>query len=207
MVKTLILSKNEAKTLEEAYEKCMQQLGCTKEELYVKETQIETKIFKQKRYIVEAIPKQTIINFIRNYIKELDNSFNIGIKSEINEQDGIIKVVLASENNPILIGKEGKNIEAIQALLRNSIKNQIGINVKVNMDASNYKRKKEQNFIKEIEKIIKEVLETKIDVKLDPMNSYNRRIVHNLVSDYENLETESVGEEPNRYTIIKYKED
>ena len=75
------------------------------------------------------------------------------------------------------------------------------------MDASNYKRKKEQNFIKEIEKIIKEVLETKIDVKLDPMNSYNRRIVHNLVSDYENLETESVGEEPNRYTIIKYKED
>ena len=203
----LTLSRNEGKTLEEAYEKCIKQLGYKKEELYVKETQTETKIFKQKRYIVEAIPKQTIINYIRNYIKELDNSFNIGIKSEINEQDGIIKVVLASDNNPILIGKEGKNIEAIQALLRNSIKNQIGINIKVNMDASNYKRKKEQNFIKEIEKIIKEIEETHIDVKLDPMNSYNRRIVHSLVSNYENLETESVGEEPNRCTIIKYKED
>ena len=203
----LTLSKNEAKTQEEAYKKCTQQLGTEKNNLYVKETQIETKIFKQKRYIVEAIPKQTIINYIRNYIKELDKSFNIEIKSEINEQDGIIKVLLISNNNPILIGKEGKNIDALQTLIRNSIKNQIGINVKVNIDASNYKKKKEKNLINEIEEIIKEVLETHIDVKLDPMNSYNRRIVHNLVSKYENLKTESTGEEPNRYTIIKYKED
>lgn len=203
----LTLSKNEAKTLEEAYEKCTQQLGTDKNDLYVKETQTETKLFKQKKYIVEAIPKQTIINYIRNYIKELDKSFNIEIKSEINEQDGIIKVLLISNNNPILIGKEGKNIQALQSLIRNSIRNQIGMNIKVNIDASNYKKKKEQNLTKEIEEIIKEVLETHIDVKLDPMNSYNRRIVHNLVSKYENLKTESVGEEPNRYTIIKYKED
>ena len=81
------------------------------------------------------------------------------------------------------------------------------MDIKVNLDASSYKKKKEEYFEREIKKIAKEVLNTKIDVKLDPMNSYNRRIVHNIVSKFKNLETESVGEEPNRYTIIKYKED
>ena len=69
------------------------------------------------------------------------------------------------------------------------------------------KEEKEEHFEKEIKNIIKEVMSTHIDVKLDPMNSYNRRIVHNLVSSYDNLTTESIGEEPNRYTIIKYRED
>ena len=58
-----------------------------------------------------------------------------------------------------------------------------------------------------MKKIIKSVLNTHIEVKLDPMNSYNRRIVHNLASNYKNIKTESVGEEPNRYTIIKYEEE
>ena len=88
-------------------------------------------------------------------------------------------MILVSNNNPILIGKEGKNIEALQILLRNTIKNQTGIDIKINVDASNYKKKKEENFEKEIKKVIKEVLESHIEVKLDPMNSYNRRIVHN----------------------------
>ena len=81
------------------------------------------------------------------------------------------------------------------------------MDIRVNLDASSYKKKKEEYFEREIKKIAKDVLNTHIDVKLDPMNSYNRRIVHNIVSKFKNLETESVGEEPNRYTIIKYKED
>ena len=50
-------------------------------------------------------------------------------------------------------------------------------------------------------------MKTKVDAKLDPMNSYERRIVHTALADFKNIETESEGEEPNRYTIIKYKED
>ena len=46
-----------------------------------------------------------------------------------------------------------------------------------------------------------------METKLDPMNSYNRRLVHNLASKFKNIKTESVGEEPNRYTIIKYEEE
>ena len=203
----LTLSKYEGKTETEALEKCTTSLDKELEELYIKKTETETKLFKQKKYIVEAISKQAIISYIRNYIKEIDKSFNIEIKSDIREQDDIIKVTLISNNNPILIGISGKNIEALQILIRNSIRNQIGLNIKVEIDASNYKKKKEEKFIREINELIKEVEETKIDIKLDPMNSYKRRIVHNLVKEHVNLKTESIGTEPERYTIIKYKED
>ena len=83
----------------------------------------------------------------------------------------------------------------------------LSIDVKINIDASNYKKKKEENFEREMKKIIKDVQNTHIEVKLDPMNSYNRRIVHNLASKFKNIKTESIGEEPNRYTVIKYEED
>lgn len=203
----LTLSKFEGKTKEEALEKCLSELSITEEKIFTKETETEAKLFKSKKYIIEAITVEEIINYIKEYINNIDKSFNINIKSEVNEQDKIIKVILVSENNPILIGKDGKTIEAIQTLLRNSIRNQIDMEIKINVDASNYKRKKEESFEREMKKIIKSVLNTHIEVKLDPMNSYNRRIVHNLASKFKNIRTESVGEEPNRYTIIKYEEE
>lgn len=203
----LTLSKYEGKTETEALEKCINDLNTTEQELFIKKTETEAKLFKSKKYIIEAIKKNDIINYIKDYIKEIDKSFNIEIKSEINEKDNVIKVVLVSNNNPILIGKDGKNIEALQTLIRNSIRNQIGLDIKINIDASNYKKKKEENFEREIKKIIKDVQNTHIEVKLDPMNSYKRRLVHNLASTFKNIKTESIGEEPNRYTIIKYEED
>lgn len=203
----LTLSKYEGKTLEEATEKCLNELNVKEEELYIKQSETEAKLFKSKKIIIEAIKKQDVVNYIKEYIKEIDKSFNIEIKSEVNEKDDIIKAVLVSNNNPILIGKDGKNIEALQVLIRNSIRNQIGLDIKVNLDASNYKKKKEENFEREIKKILKEVQKTHMETKLDPMNSYNRRLVHNLASKFKNIKTESVGEEPNRYTIIKYEED
>lgn len=201
----LTLSRYEAKTKEEAIEKCEQELNT--QEIFIKEAETQGGLFKSKKYIIEAIKKDDIKKYIKEYIENIDRSFRIDIKSEVNEKDNVIKVTLISNNNPILIGKDGKTLEALQNLIRNSIKNQIGIDIKLNVDASNYKRKKEEYFEREIKEIIKEVLQTKVDVKLDPMNSYKRRIVHNLVSKYKNLKSESIGQEPERYTIIQYKED
>ena len=133
----LTLSKFEGKTKEEALEKCLSELSITEEKIFTKETETEAKLFKSKKYIIEAITVEEIINYIKEYINNIDKSFNINIKSEVNEQDKIIKVILVSENNPILIGKDGKTIEAIQTLLRNSIRNQIDMEIKINVDASN----------------------------------------------------------------------
>ncbi len=77
----------------------------------------------------------------------------------------------------------------------------------MSLDIANYRAKKERNFEYEIKKVAKEVLDTKVQVALEPMNSYNRRLVHTIISGFEKLETESIGEGLERHVIIKYKED
>lgn len=199
--------KYEGKNKEELEEKYLNELNVTLEDVFTKELEEEGKLFKAKKYIVEVIKKSDIIDYVKEYIEALEKNLNISITKEVNFQDDILKVILVSDNNPILIGKEGRTLDSLQVLLRNSIKNQTGINIKMNIDASNYKAKKQKNLEYEIKKIAKDVLNTHIEVKLDPMNSYDRRCVHNVVSKFENLKSESFGESPNRYVVISYRED
>ena len=164
-------------------------------------------LFKSKKYLCVAIKKEDIKNNIKSFCKELASKMNIDINVEIREEDNIFNVLLISDNNPILIGKDGRTINSLQLLIRQYLNKNGKFNIKVNLDVSNYKAKKVKNTEFEIKKIAKEVLKTKVEAKLDPMNSYQRRIVHSVVSNFEGLETESVGEEPNRYVIIRVKED
>ena len=76
--------------------------------------------------------------------------------------------------------------------------------IKINVDISNYKYEQTKKLEKNIKNIAKEVLKTKVDTSLDPMNSYNRRIVHTIVSEFSDLETESVGEGKERHVVIRY---
>lgn len=204
----LTLYKYEGKTEEEAMDNCLSDLGVEQEELYIKKYEEEAgKLFKSKKIIVEALKKEDILSYVKDYIKELGEKFNISIHSEVKIQEDIINVIMVSDNNPILIGKEGRTLEAIQTLLRQSVSAATGKSFKIHIDASNYKAKKQKNLEYEIKKIAKEVLNTKVEVKLDPMNSYDRRCVHNVVAKFENLQSTSYGENPERYVVISYKED
>lgn len=199
--------KYEGKNKEDLKNKYLEELNVLDSDIFTKETEEEGNLFKAKKYIIEVFKKEDIVNYAKEYVNNLEKGFNIKINKEIKFQDDILKIVLVSDNNSILIGKEGRTLESIQTLLRNSIKNQTGINVKINMDASNYKTKKQKNLEYEIKKIAKDVLKTHIEVKLDPMNSYDRRCVHNVVAKFEGLKSVSFGESPNRYVVISYKED
>lgn len=198
--------KYEGKNNEELLIDALTELKVTRDDVYFKQTTEEGKLFKAKKYIIEIIKKEDVINYIKKYINEFANKFGVKINSEVRETDGIINVMLVTENNALLIGKDGKNIDAIQILLRQAVCNQTNQNIKVLVDISGYKNKKNKNLEFEIKKICKEVLNTKVEVKLDPMNSYQRRIVHTVVSEFPNLKSESIGEAPNRYTVISYKE-
>lgn len=199
--------KFEGKSKEELKNRYLEELKVNDSDIFVKETEEEGSLFKSKKYIIEVYKKDDIVSYIKEYIDNLEKGFNIKINKEIKFQEDILKIILVSDNNSILIGKEGRTLEAIQILLRNSIKNQTGINIKINLDASNYKAKKQKNLEYEIKKIAKDVLKTHIEVKLDPMNSYDRRCVHNVVAKFEGLKSVSFGESPNRYVVISYKED
>lgn len=200
-----MLYKYEGKNKEELENKILEELQTTKEELFIKEKKIDGTLFKFTKYIFEVVKKEDIINFIKGYIKELSEKFGIQINSEVRFKEDMLFIVLVSDNNAILIGKDGRTLSAIQNILRSVITNKTGFNIKINLDASNYKAKKQKNLEYEVKKLAKEVIKTHVDVKLDPMNSYDRRCVHNVVAKFEELKSESFGESPNRYVVISYK--
>lgn len=177
------------------------------EELDVYACDIITKSVEENNEVkVDIIKKEDVINYIKEFIQNVAKSMELEINSEIRESEEIFNVIMISNNNSILIGKDGRTLNSLQMLIRQSIQNETGFNIKVNLDASNYRAKKVKYFEYDIKNIVREVQKTKMDVKLDPMNSYQRRIVHSLVSNYDNIDTESVGEEPNRCVVIKYIE-
>lgn len=190
--------KYEAENEDDCYEKCIEELDVYRSEIIIIPEELESS------YKMSVIKKEDIIKFIKEYIKTIGSKMNVDIKMEVRENDDIFSVTMVSDNNPILIGKDGRTINAIQLLIRQALQNQTGMDIKVNLDASNYKAKRVKKFEFEIKNIVREVQKTKTDAKLDPMNSYQRRIVHSLLSNFSNVETESVGEEPNRCVIIKY---
>ena len=110
-----------------------------------------------------------------------------------------------SNNNALLIGKNAKNMKALENVLRNYLKNKYNIRVVVRLDVENYQEKKEKHLEYLAKKIAREVTKTKMAVKLENMNSYERQIVHNALTNFNHIQTESEGEEPNRHVIVKYQ--
>ena len=192
--------KFEDETEEQCRLKCLDELDVYNNEILTKEYEEDGK------YKMEVVKKEDVKEFIKSYLEKVTTEMGLETKFEINEDEEVFSVKMFSNNNPILIGKEGRTLTALQVLLRQSISNQIKFNVKVNLDASNYKVKKEKFFERDIKNIINDVMKSKDEIKLDPMNSYKRRIVHSIASEYYNIETESFGEEPNRYVLIRYVE-
>ncbi len=177
------------------------------EEVHYKFNEIPGKLFKSKKYELIYISQKDVIKYIKEYIKVLEKSLNTVINSEVKYQNDCYNVILINDNQSLLIGKDGRTLNSIQLLLHQTINNLTGFNIRINVDVGNYKEKKLKRIEREIKKIAKEVLNSKIEAKLDPMNSYERRIVHTIISDYDKLQTESFGQEPMRYVVIKYKED
>jgi len=196
----------EGKNIEILKETCQNELGVSINKIRFLENEKEAGLFKGKKFVLKAITEDEIIFSIKKFISDLATNMNLEINSEIKIQDDSINVILVSENNNILIGKDGKTLNALQLILRQTFNELSKFNLKISLDIGNYKAKKIKNLQWEIKNICKEVLNTKVDVKLDPMNSYERRIVHSIVSEYENLSSISEGVEPTRYTIIKYKD-
>lgn len=201
------INRYEAKTEEEAVKEAIKKLNCAKENFIYNSKYIEGKLFKSSKYQIEVVKIEDIKDYINEFFKQYSKLTNIEINSDILYNNESFNVVLVTNNNSILIGKEGKNLNALQNILRQNLKIETGMYIKINIDVSNYKIKKLNNLEKEVRKIAKEIIKTKLDVSLDPMNSYERRYIHNIINEYENLKTESIGEGKERHIVIKYIEN
>ena len=202
----LNLSKYEGKTEEQALEKCIATSNLKREDFIYKVEHIEGKLFKSDKYIISVLPKVEIVNYIKEFFNEVGRLSNIEITTEVEIKEDDFNINLVSSNNSILIGRDGKTLTALQTVLRQIFRNQLVLPARINLDISNYRLDKLKRIDKEIENIIDEVISTKMDIYLDPMNAYERRYIHNLVNQHNFVKTESIGEGTERRIVIKYDE-
>ena len=195
----------EGKTFEEVKERALYELKESENNIIIKVIAEKNGLLK-KSVTVEVIKYSDVINYVKETLTTIINLMNLNPTFEVKRRDNSINIKIYSDNNSILIGKNGRSIQALQLLIRQMLANKITNEVLVNLDVENYKEKKLKSIEFLAKKIAREVSKTKVETKMDSMNSYERRVVHNLLANNKYVYTESIGEEPNRCVVIKPKE-
>ena len=196
------------KNYEEALNKAKEELQEVEENLFIKEIgESKGGLFKSKKVEIEVIEKREVKKYIKEYLSKILKNMGFNANIEIKNNTEIPKYIILSDNDSLLIGRNGKNLKALSILVSQHLSNEIGKTYKFNIDVNEYKEKREKALERLAKRIAREVRTTKIEAKLDAMNSYERRIIHNALTNYKGIFTESEGEEPNRCVVIKPKED
>lgn len=118
-------------------------------------------------------------------------------------EKGRYKVILEGQGLGAIIGRRGETLDAIQQLTSYSV-NRVGSRVRVQLDAENYRAKREQSLERLANKVAAKVVKYRRSVTLEPMNAYERHVIHASLQEDERLTTYSIGTEPNRRVVIEY---
>lgn len=195
------------KTEEEALETALNELNVSKDDILYETKEQKGGLFKGKKVEIVVTKKSDINDYIKETVNKIVTDMGFDVKIETKVRDGILNLTLHSDNNNLLIGRDGKNMNALSTVVKQIIQNELGIYYKFNLDVGEYKLKQQKNLERMAKRVAREVAKSKVEVKLDPMNSYERRIIHNILNDDRYVYTESVGEEPNRCVVIKIRND
>ena len=195
----------QAKTFEEAKNQAMSDLMEQEENLYIKEIESTNKLFNKKS-VIEVIKKDDVVESIKELIKGIVTDMGLTVNMEVKKREDSLNITLYTDNNAVLIGKNARTLDALTTIIKQSLYKDLGESYKFVLDIGEYKQKREWNLEKMAKSIAREVAKTKVEAKLEPMNSYERRIIHNTLGQNKKVYTESVGEEPNRCVVIKPKE-
>ena len=190
------------KTYEEAVNKAKIDLQELEENLIIN-TKEEKKTLLSKKVEIEVIEKREVKEYLKKQIKSLLKDMGFDVEIEITVNNDTPTYRLYSTNDALLIGKDGKNLKALTTVVNAILTKEINTNYRFLIDVSDYKEKNDRRIERLAKKLAREVKETKVEVKMDSMNSYQRRLVHNILNNNRYVYTESVGEEPNRCVVIK----
>lgn len=192
-----------AKTVDEAVALAAAQLGVDSSRLVYEVTEEKKSLFKKSASIA-VYEDDDAAKYAEKYLKSALGALGIEIETESAIEDGIIKVTIDSESNPILIGKGGKTLQALNEITKFAVSTKFRKRYRILLDVGGYKEDKYERVASIAKRAAKTVLRTHIDAALDPMTPDERRVVHNTLSDWEHIKTESAGEGSDRAVTIKY---
>ena len=144
---------------------------------------------------------QAIRQFLTGLLEHMEAQADIRVYQP---EKGRYKVILEGERMGALIGRRGETLDAIQQLTSYSVNRAGGGRVRVQLDAEGYREKREQSLQHLAKKVAGKVVKYRRSVTLEPMNAYERHVIHTALQDVPGVTTYSTGTEPNRRVIVSY---
>ena len=200
-----------AKTIEEALELAAKELGVDSVEK-IEYTVIDEP--KKGLFGIGAVPAKISASYVGGgeyeafeFIKELIGNMNVGASATMTDgEDGEKKIVIEGGNAAILIGHHGETLDALQYLANLAANKKVAGEkqsyVKISVDVEGYRAKREETLRALARRMAEKVLKYKKSVMLEPMNPYERRIIHSEVQNIEGVSTNSIGSDGNRKVVM-----
>ena len=190
------------KTLDEGMELAVSYFHLSEEKIFLNILEED-----ENGYKVEALVDINLAlegkKYIESILQAMELTYQLEVRSLNNESE--IYYNIHTDENPLLIGAHGKTLDALQVLVRNLLQTYTKELLVVNVDVGGYRENRKHQLEVLATKVAKEVAKTKVPVKLKPMSSYERRIIHNKLSEWRDVFTESEGEGSERCLVIKPK--
>ena len=206
MIKSIEVS---GKTEDDAIEAALLQLGLTRDDVSVEIIEraksgflglgSSPAVVKVSYSVTEDISEK-----VERFLVGLLPRMGISATPEIEKDDDRISVVLSGSDPGALIGRRGETLDAIQHITNYVVNKGASGRVRINIDAENYRSRRNETLEKLAEKVASRVVKYKRSVTLDPMNAYERHVIHSALQEYENVNTYSVGMEPNRRIVVAF---
>lgn len=201
-----------AKTVEDAITEGLVKLGTTSDK-------VETEIIEKgstgflgigsKPAVVKIWKKFSIEQFVKEFLSDVFRAMNMEVEILISksEDEKNIDVELKGEEMGVLIGKRGQTLDSLQYLTNLAVGKQVNEFVKVKIDTENYRKRRRDTLENLAKNIAYKVKRTKRPVSLEPMNPYERRVIHSTLQSDKYVSTHSEGEEPYRYVVVTLKKN
>ena len=156
--------------------------------------------------VSEVFDRDKVIDAAEDFLNEVFATMNLQVTMKIDDVEEACLIELSGKGLGVLIGRRGQALDALQYLLNLAV-NRKNAEEKVHfiLDVEDYRRRREQTLIKLANSVAERVIKTRRDVKLEPMNRHERKIIHTVLQENDRVETHSAGEEPYRYIIVSPK--
>ena len=198
------------RTMEEAIAAALAELGKSEEEISVEvlERAAPKKAEKKpevKKPAPAPVDETGEFAAVRAFISGLMERMGVEADIEISRRDnGGINVNLSGSGMGAIIGRRGETLDAIQHLTNYVVNRDSDKHMHISVDAENYRAKREESLTKLAEKMAEKAIKYKRSMALEPMNSYERHVIHTALQNYEGVTTSSTGVEPNRRVVVSY---
>ena len=209
MLKFPKVLEKKAKSVDEAKAQVLAELGVLEDEIEIEVVEEGAKGFLglgSKEAVISVTLKNPEIAMAKKFLGDIFKSMklDVEIEAEMTEED-VLTVNLIGENMGIVIGKRGDTLDSLQYLTSIIVNRDSEKYIKVVVDAENYREKRYNSLIALASRLADKVARTGRRHTLEPMNPYERRIIHSSLQDNENVTTRSVGEDPYRKVVIESK--